>query len=106
IEQRLRRSVIIAVADPVALRAAIARAHPEPQTEAAAPVAAQVDFDCPGCNHRFVFANKPWVLREAEESVDADRIWIWEHDPLTSTPVHTCSILSARRDTQSHSTRF
>jgi hypothetical protein len=106
IEQRLRRSVIIAIADPVALRTAIARVHPEPPPAEIAPLAAQIDFDCPGCNHRFVFAHEPWVLREVENGVDPGRYWVWEHDPLTSTPVHTCSILSARRDTQSHSTRF
>jgi hypothetical protein len=105
IEQRLRRSVIIAVADPVALRAAIVRVHPDPPVEAP-PTIAQIDFDCPGCGHRFVFPNEPWVLREVENGVDPGRLWIWEHDPATSTPVHTCSILSPRRDTQSHSTRF
>ncbi len=105
IEATLGRSVITAVADPVALRAVIARVHEEVPRQIA-QVIAQVEFDCPGCGIRFLFTNSPWVLREVENGHDPGRLWLWEHDPATSTPVHTCSILSARRDTQSHSTRI
>ena len=104
IETTLRRSVITAVADPVALRAVIARVHEEAPRESA-QITAQVEFDCPGCGYRLIFTNEPWVLREVENGHDPGRLWLWEHDPATSTPVHTCSILSARRDGQSHSTR-
>ncbi len=80
IEKTLGRSVITAVADPVALRAVIARVHEEVPGEIA-PVIAQVEFDCPGCGYHFLFTNSPWVLREVENGQDPGRLWLWEHDP-------------------------
>jgi hypothetical protein len=105
IETTLGRSVITAVADPVALRAVIARVHEEAPGEIAQAIA-QVEFDCPGCGYHFLFTNNPWVLREVENGQDPGRLWLWEHDPASSTPVHTCSTLSARHDHQAHSTRI
>src|SRR5262249_31161808 len=105
IEATLLRSVVIAVADPVALRAVIARVH-EKAPDEFVRITAPVEYDCPGCGHRFLFTNDPWVLREVEPGQDPGRLWVWEHDPATSTPVHSCSVLSARRDDQSHSTRI
>jgi hypothetical protein len=103
VEATLACPVVIAVADPVALRAVIARVH-EKQTAEIVRATAPVEFDCPGCGYRFLFTYEPWVLREVEAGRDPGRLWVWEHDPATSTPVHTCSVLSARRDDQTHST--
>jgi hypothetical protein len=104
IEVTLRRSIVAAIADPVVLRDVIAHVH-EQAPDDVARVIAQIEFDCPGCGHRFLFDREPWVLRELETGHDTGRFWVWDHDPATSTPVHTCSELSGRQETKSHSTR-
>ena len=95
--------VVVAVADPVVLRALIAAAygHREKAVDsqvaptvrahvgaAASERAATVAFICPGCQEALTLQSAPWVMSEVNR--DPGRYYVWEEEPGAAKPVHVC----------------
>jgi hypothetical protein len=109
--EELRRSIdseiVIAMADPVAVRALIeqtfvsadttpgaAHAAVDVTESATTDVEGLVHLICPGCHKHLTAAAMPWVLQAVHPH--RGRYYIWDDDPAHARPLHICTDTPSR----------
>lgn len=83
--------VVIAVAEPAALRRLVDRAYVDQRganANADCVPGAATQLMCPGCRAFLTLNGPPWILHE--EHPEAGRYYVWDADPATSHPAHVC----------------
>jgi hypothetical protein len=79
--------LVAAMADPVELRVKVEQTY---RSEGVGPPRKHgVPYVCPGCAATLTLSSTPWVM--SDETRERGRLYIWDDDPATARPVHTCA---------------